>query len=121
MGFNTSALFVRATSPDQAVDKVANGRFTASGEWVDVYDATSGMPEGQLFAAESNGWTQVWDPSMTLVPLCRPPGFALSVVFSSVSSTYAFALYDAGVTVRECVYSSGSQLVDHGTPLPVES
>jgi hypothetical protein len=120
MGWNTSALFVRGLDPDAAVDLVGSGAFAPTGEQVTADEATSGSA-GVLFAASIGGWTQVWDPSMRFILVCEPPGAALSVMFSSVASTYAFTRFEAGAEVRQWVYSEGEFLVDEGAALPVEA
>jgi hypothetical protein len=120
MGWNTSALYVRDVSAASAV-ALLHPAAVPDGDPVLADEATSGLPEGLLFAAETGGWAQVWDPSMDRVTSCRPPGTALTVVFSSVASTYAFALYSAGELVREVVYADAVAVVDTGTPLPVEA
>src|ERR1043165_7578968 len=116
MGWNTSALFIQDASiadaiaaltpavldlaaqtpavPDLATQTPAAqppaGQTPAAlapdGGLVGADEATSGLADGVLFAAETGGWVQVWDPSMELVPACEPPGNALIVVFSSVTS-----------------------------------
>ncbi|UWP79018.1 hypothetical protein [Dactylosporangium fulvum] len=58
---------------------------------------------------------------MTFAPACRPPAAGLSVVFSSVASTYAFTLFEGGAETRQFVSSEGETVVDEGTPLPVEA
>ena len=80
-----------------------------------------GWNTSALFAAETGGWAQVWDPSMALVTSCEPPGDALTVVFSSVASSYAYTLFQDGEVVRELVYVDAVAVVDTGTPLPVEA
>jgi len=121
MGWNTSAMFVHGMGPDEAVGLIGTGVFAATGEWVAMERATSGLQDGTLFAAEAGGWAQVWDPSMTFAPVCKPPGAGLAVVFSSVASTYAFTLFDGGVEVRQWVSSDGDLVIDEGTPLAAEA
>lgn len=118
MGWNTSALFVRGLDPDAAVSLL--GAFARTPETVSADQATSGALDEVLFASPG-AWTAVWDPSMTLAPVCLPPGSGLSVIFSSVASTYAFTLVEAGAEVREWVCSEGELAVDEGAPLPVEA
>ncbi|MEU0556474.1 hypothetical protein [Dactylosporangium sp. NPDC006015] len=120
MGWNTSALFVRGASAADAVGLLASPA-VAEGAPVPADEATSGLADGVLFAAETGGWAQVWDPSMALAPACDPPGDALSVIFSSVASTYAFTLSSGGEVVRQLVHADGEAVVDVGAPLPVEA
>lgn len=122
MGWNTSALFVQGASAADAVAVLAaSATLEPGGRLVGADEATSGRPDGVLFVAEVGGWAQVWDPSMDLAPVCEPPGDALTVVFSSVTSSYAFTLFTAGEVVRELVYVDGGVVVDNGSPLPVEA
>ncbi|GAB3825074.1 hypothetical protein ACFPIJ_64040 [Dactylosporangium cerinum] len=120
MGWNTSALFVQGSSTAETVALLAAARLDPA-QLVGADEATSGLADGVLFAAEVGGWTQVWDPSMVLAPACDPPGTALAVIFSSVASTYAFTLFADGEVVRELVYADAEPVVDTGTPLPVEA
>jgi hypothetical protein len=120
MGWNTSAMFVQGSSTAETVALLAAAHLDP-GQLVGPDEATSGRTEGVLFAAEVGGWAQVWDPSMELVPVCEPPGTALTVVFSSVASSYAFTLFAGGEVVRQLVYSDAEPVVDTGTPLPVEA
>ncbi|WP_327004903.1 hypothetical protein OHA72_59515 [Dactylosporangium sp. NBC_01737] len=120
MGWNTSALFVRDVSAADAVAVLAPATQDPGDAPVGADEATSGLADGVLFAAEAGGWAQVWDPSMELAPACDPPGTALTVVFSSVTSSYAFTLFADGEVVRELVFVDGEPVVDTGTPLPVE-
>lgn len=119
MGWNTSALFVQGVSAAEAVALLAPA--TPAAGLVPADEATSGLADGVLFAAETGGWAQVWDPSLELVATCEPPGNALAVMFSSVSSTYAFTLFAAGEVVRQVVYAEAGAVVDTGDPLPVEA
>ncbi|MEV4517345.1 hypothetical protein AB0K00_51380 [Dactylosporangium sp. NPDC049525] len=121
MGWNTSALFIQNASTADAVAVLTPTALARDGRLVGVDEATSGLADGVLFAAETGGWAQVWDPSMELALACEPPGNALTVVFSSVTSSYAFTLFTAGEVVRELVYVDGDPVVDTGTPLPVEA
>jgi hypothetical protein len=121
MGWNTSALFIQGASTADAVAVLGAATPADGGGLVGADEATGGLADGVLFAAETGGWAQVWDPSMQLAPTCEPPGNALTVVFSSVASTYAFALFTAGEVVRELVHVDGEPVVDTGTPLPVEA
>jgi hypothetical protein len=121
MGWNTSALFVQGLDPNAAAALLGCGAFVPTGHWVTADVATGGSQGGVLFAAAAEGWTEVWDPSMRLAPVCEPPGSALSVVFSSVASTYAFTRFQVGAEVRRWVYSEGELVVDEGTPVPVEA
>jgi hypothetical protein len=118
MGWNTSALFVKGISAAEAVGMLAAA---VPGDEVGSDEATSGMPAGMLFAAEAAGWAQVWDPSMEFAPACSPGGDALTVVFSSVASSYAYTRFVAGEAVRELVYVDAVAVVDRGAPLPVEA
>lgn len=122
MGWNTSALFVQGASAADAVAVLtAAATLESGGRLVGADEATSGLADGVLFAAEAGGWAQVWDPSMDLAPACEPPGNALTAVFSSVTSSYAFTLFAAGEVVRELVFVDGEPVVDNGSPLPVEA
>ncbi len=122
MGWNTSALFVQGVSAAEAVAVLAASAALDPGDrLVGADEATSGLPDGVLFAAETGGWAQVWDPSMELAPASQPDGTALAVVFSSVASSYAFTLFAGGEVVRELVYVDGAPVIDNGAPLPVEA
>ena len=120
MGWNTSALFVHGGTAAEAV-AVLSGTARRHGDPVTADEATSGLPEGVLFAAQVGGWAQVWDPSLELVATCQPPGDALTVVFAGVSSSYAFTLFAGGEIVREVVYADTEAVIDNGPPLPVEA
>ncbi|GAA3204803.1 hypothetical protein ACFO1B_55830 [Dactylosporangium siamense] len=120
MGWNTSALFVQGSSTAEAVALLAAAQLEP-GRLVGADEATSGLADGVLFAAEAGGWVQVWDPAMEFAPICEPPGTALTVVFASVASSYAFTLFEDGEVVRELVYADAEPVVDAGTPLPVEA
>ena len=121
MGWNTSVLFRQGVTADEAVDDLAITEF--SGELVAAEQATSALKPDALYAAESGGWAQVWNPMMDVVMGWEPtdPGGALVVFFSSVSSTYGFTLFTDGERTRHYVYADGAVAEDEGTPLPVEA
>ncbi|MFI5495927.1 hypothetical protein [Actinoplanes sp. NPDC051859] len=121
MGWNTSVLFRRDVTVDEAVDDLASTEF--SGELVGADEATSALKPDALYAAESDGWVQVWNPMMDVVMGWEPtdPADALVVFFSSVSSTYGFTLFTNGERTRHCVYADGVAVEDEGTPLLVEA
>ena len=128
MGWNTSALFV------QGSPRLGNGRTaghgapgprpgSGPGPGPAGWSGRTRRPRargGVLFAAEVGGWTQVWDPSMELAPACSPPGNALTVVFSSVASSYAYTLFAGGEPCGRLVYADANAS-RHRHPLPVES
>jgi hypothetical protein len=121
MGWNTSVLFRQDVTADEAVDDLAITDF--SGELVGADQATSALKPDALYAAESGGWAQVWNPMMDVVMGWEPtdPADALVVFFSSVSSTYGFTLFTNGERTRHYVYADGVAVEDEGTPLPVEA
>ncbi|MBU2667159.1 hypothetical protein KOI35_26990 [Actinoplanes bogorensis] len=121
MGWNTSVLFVRDRTADEAVDELAITEF--SGELVEADQATSALKPDALYAADSGGWAQVWNPRMDVVMGWEPtgPADALVVFFSSVSSTYGFSLFTNGERTRYYVFAEGVAVEDEGTPLPVEA
>jgi hypothetical protein len=121
MGWNTSVLFRQGVTADEAVDDLAITEF--SGELVGAEQATSALKPDALYAAESGGWAQVWNPMMDVVMSWEPtePATALVVFFSSVSSTYGFTLFTNGERSRHYVYAEGAIVEDEGTPLPVEA
>lgn len=121
MGWNTSVLFRQAVTADEAVDDLAITEF--SGELVGAEQATSGLKPDELYAAESHGWAQVWNPAMDLVMSWEPTdqATALVVFFSSVSSTYGFSLFTGGERTRHYVYAEGSVVENEGEPLAVEA
>jgi hypothetical protein len=69
-------------------------------------------PVGSLLDAEA----------LTVAAAVRisPHGPGLSVVLSSVASTYGFTWFEAGATARDWMYSDGELVVDQGSPLPFE-
>ena len=90
------------------------------------------LPGSALYAAQTGRWTQVWDPSMRYAMGIGQAAAAdreniaagtrvLAVIFSSVSTTYGFELFDDGVPTRSVVYADGEAVVESGEPLPVES
>ncbi|MBM2623890.1 hypothetical protein JIG36_51220 [Actinoplanes sp. LDG1-06] len=121
MGWNTSVLFVKGVTADEAVDDLAITEF--SGELVEADRATSALKPDALYAADPAGWAQVWNPRMDVVMGWEPTGpvDALVVFFSSVSSTYGFSLFTGGERTRHYVYAEGAVVEDEGTPLPVEA
>jgi hypothetical protein len=121
MGWNTSVLFRQGVSADEAVDDLAITEF--GGAVVDAEKATGGSEPNALYAAESGGWVQVWNPAMDLVVGWEPTdtATALTAFFSSVSSTYGFTLFVDGELARRYVYSEGAVVEDEGTPLPAEA
>lgn len=121
MGWNTSVLFRQGVAVDEAVDDLAITEF--SGELVDAEQATSTLKPDALYAAESGGWAQVWNPASDLVIGWEPTdsASALVVFFSSVASTYGFTLFTDGEAVRRYVHSEGEVVEDEGEPLPIEA
>lgn len=131
MGWNTTALFVRDRSADDligflpdAVGHVLDGRrVTADQAW-------SFSPGERVYVAETAGWGQLWDPEGRFVADVEGRSGtlkgtrALAVLFSSVTSTYAFWLFDDGALVRRVCYVNGepSDVLGGivGEPLPVE-
>ena len=121
MGWNTTALYLQGASADEAVAALTPADPT--GEWVGADEATSAFRPDVVFAGTAGGWAQVWNPGGDLVPLWKPAGAAtaLTVMFSSVASTYGFTLHEGTSTRRQYVFSEGAVVVDEGAPLPVES
>ncbi|AGZ43943.1 hypothetical protein [Actinoplanes friuliensis] len=121
MGWNTSVLFRQGITADEAVDDLAITEF--SGETVEAEQATSALKPDALYAAESGGWAQVWNPMMDLVMGWEPTDTATALIafFSSVSSTYGFSLFTDGERTRHFVYAEGEIVEDEGTPLASEA
>jgi hypothetical protein len=121
MGWNTTALFLHGASPEAAVATLAPAEPT--GEWVGPDEATTGLRPDVVYAGVSGDWAQVWNPGCDLVPAWAPagPAPALTVLFSSVASTYGFALFENGAIRRQYVVADGEAVVDAGEPLPVEA
>lgn len=121
MGWNTSALYLHGSTAEQAVASLAPA--VPTGEWVGPDEATGGLRPDALFAADRDGWAEVWNPAMDLVPVYRPagPATALAVMFSSVASTYGFTLHAGHAVRRQYVVSEGEVVADAGEPLPVEA
>ena len=119
MGWNTSALFLHGATAQDAVDSVAAE--SPTGERAGPDEATTGLAPESLYAAESHGWAQVWNPMVILEWEPDDAVTALTAYFSSVASTYGFTLYESGEIRRRYVFSEGEVVVDEGEPLPVES
>ncbi|MBB5868275.1 hypothetical protein F4553_001654 [Allocatelliglobosispora scoriae] len=133
MGWNTSAVFVADRTPQQALTLLVGDEHADQvGELVTADAATSGLRGDVLYAAQTGGWSQVWDPSMRYAMGIGQAaagdriGIAagtriLTVIFASVSSTYGFEVFDDGALTRAVVYADGEPVVESGEPLPVES
>lgn len=120
MGWNTTALYLKGATADEAVAALTAAGPT--GEWAGADEATSARRDDVLFAGTAGGWAQVWNAAGDLVPLWEPAGpvTALTVMFGSVASTYGFTLVEGGDVRRQYVFSEGEVVVDEGAPLPVE-
>lgn len=110
--------------------------YEQTGEVVDFDQATMTSPGGRLYLADGE-WCQLWDSDLLFVPQIgrlifeEPNQFdgpsalagtrALAVVFSSVTSTYGFWLYDDGALVRQAIFESGEPVDEVGQPLPMEA
>ncbi|MFF3866770.1 hypothetical protein [Micromonospora sp. NPDC001898] len=118
MGWNTSAVFVAGHDPLAMLTSAA----TATGEEVHGDEATSGLRHGVVYTARTGQWHELWDPSLVYVTteIDLTGRRALSVVFSSVSSSYGFTYHDGHTLARRLVYADGEPVVNEGAPLPVE-
>lgn len=119
MGWNTSAIFVDSHDPLT----LASAATRATGEQVGADTATSGRMRGFLYTARTGPWHELWDPSLEHVLTMPDLGGhrGLSVIFSSVSSSYGFSLYDERGLVRKIIYSDGEPVAEDGAPLAVEA
>ncbi|GAA2619096.1 hypothetical protein GCM10010411_63450 [Actinomadura fulvescens] len=126
-------MFVRGRSVGEIVGGLPGaGNWRATGERVSGAPASSFSPGGRLYLGEGGGWCHLWDPEQ-VVPidvdrlldqgsLAALKGTrALSLLFSSVSSTYGLWLYDDGALIRNVVYQDGEVVQESGEPLPVET
>ncbi|MEH1014063.1 hypothetical protein V6U90_13250 [Micromonospora sp. CPCC 206060] len=118
MGWNTSALFVADHDPLTLLTATT----TATAEETDGAEATSGLRHDVVYTARTGQWHELWDPSLEHV--MSVPDLAghraLSVIFSSVTSSYGFSYHDGPTPARRIVYTDGQPVVDDGVPLPVE-
>jgi hypothetical protein len=118
MGWNTAALYLKGATPAEAVAVLAPA--TPTDEWVDGDEATLASRDEVLFAGESGGWVQVWNPSTYLALDSHPTGTGLIVFFASTSTIYGYTFYRDGELVRRCVYENWEVSSEEGTPLPAE-
>ena len=131
MGWNTSALFVRAWTVEQLIDFLPDVfSYEATDEAATAEEAWCGSPGERLYLAEAHGWCQMWDPDQRFAPrlsrmIERPRDMAdtqaLAVLFDGVSSTYSFWLYENGELTRQATFESGNCIEQTGTALPIES
>jgi hypothetical protein len=133
MGWNTSALFIKNRTADEALSFLPDVfAYEPAGLRVSAEEAMSGSPRGRIYLRTSGGWCELWDPDQRFAPRVEDiieidgSGIlagttALAVLFSSVLSTYGFWLFEDGKLVRHAVFDSGKPVAAYGTPLPVES
>lgn len=136
MGWNTSALFVRDRTVDDVIAFLPDVySYEPTGEVVSSEQAHAGSPGGRLYAAvtptREASWCELWDPEQRLATRVEKlieldgPGTlqgttALAVIFSSVTSTYGFWLFEDGELKRRVMYETGECIDESGDRLPVE-
>lgn len=132
MGWNTSALFVENRTIEDVIRFLPDVfGYEPTGETATGEMATSGAARETLFLRADGDWVEAWDPDLRLLPRIEKivegdgPGTlagtrALMVIFSSVTSSYGFILYEGGVITRKIFYSEGNVIDEYGEALPVE-
>ncbi|WP_405111236.1 hypothetical protein OG559_01180 [Micromonospora sp. NBC_01405] len=129
MGWNTAALFVHKLPAAEVLAALPSRYATEpTGDSVQADGATASFPGDRLYTAERDQWCQVWDPNSLIAfevdDLSTRGALAntrvLAVLFASVSSSYAFWLYDHGSLARHVFFADGAPVAESGAPLPVE-
>jgi hypothetical protein len=133
VGWNTSALFVENRTLEEVLGFLPDVfSYDPTGETVSALEAWAGSPGDRLYGAVSGGWCQIWDPDQRFAPrverILETDGAgtlegtrAVALLFSSVTSTYAFWLYQDGALVRHATFESGKCIQEGGEPLAIES
>lgn len=125
MGWNTSAVFVEHLAVPALVAALP-GLSLEARRTLTAYEALSTLHGGDGSVGQAGAWTIVCDPWSRLAPhdeLLAPLSRGrrlLAVTLSSVASTYGYAYYAGGATVRRIIYADDAVAAEVGPPLPEE-
>ena len=134
MGWNSSAIWIEDRTREDLLGLLPDiFSFTPTGRMVSFDEATTSRFAPNLAVARVGNWQALWNPDMRFVErieVLLEDRYAariasgtrvLAILFSSVTSTYAFWLFEDARLVRAAVFETGEATRDEGEPLPCEA